>query len=121
MERTFDNLRKTLKGKIYLYLKDAETERQFIEDAQAEGYRFGSISPADSLADNIISLCEDKQLSHVGAIGRIAFQCNGGSGARGRFHRIDYAIFRRGDNNYYYVPDDPFAKIKTQNPHITGM
>ena len=103
MERTLDNLRKSLKGKIYLYFKDAETERQFIEDAQAEGYRFGSISPADSPADNIIALCEEKQLSHVGAVGRIAFQCNGGSGAKGRFHRIDYAKYRRGDKNCYFI------------------
>lgn len=102
MERTLDNLRKSLKGKIYLYLKDAETERRFIEDAQAEGYRFGSISPADSPADNIISLCEDKQLSHVGAIGRITFQCNGGSGARKTFHRIDYAKYKNGDRHYKY-------------------
>lgn len=102
MERTLDNLRKSLKGKIYLYLKDAETEKQFKEDAQAEGYRFGTISPADSSADNIISLGENKQLSHVGAVGRIAFQCNGGSGANGNFHRIDYRKYIDGENNYIY-------------------
>lgn len=105
-ERTLENLRNALSGKIYLYLKDRITERLFAVAAEEEGYRFGTIVPTESPADNLIALDENKQLSHVGFVGRFAFQCNGGNGAKGRFHRIDYAKYVRGDADYYYRKDN---------------
>ena len=97
MERTLENLRKEFNGKIYLYLKDAETEKQFTADAEAEGYSFGKIRPIDSPADNIVAISADKQLSHVGAVGRIAFQAAGNS-----ITRIDYAAYKAGEEDYIY-------------------
>ena len=96
-ERTLDLLRRTLKGTIYICLKDEQTVNRFYDDAQKQGYRFGTILPENSPRDEIISLKSGRQLSHVGFVGRIAFQCNGGSSAGGTFHRIDYAAYIKGD------------------------
>ena len=95
MERTLTSLRNSLDGKIYVYCKDAETAQEFIADAEAEGYHYGKLRPSESPADNIIALHDDKQLAHVGAIGRMDFQSGGG-------HRIDYAKYKNGDTDYYY-------------------
>lgn len=97
MERTLENLQKVFDGKIYLYLKDVETEKQFTADAEAEGYSFGKVKPADSPADNIIAVGADKQLSHVGAVGRMAFQA-----ADSYVTRIDYAAYKSGAEDYIY-------------------
>ena len=91
MERTLENLRKLYHGKIYVHLKDNKTRKAFLSDAKTEGYSFGEFGLPESIEDNIVSLKKNKRLCYVGAIGRIEFQCNGGSGAKGRFHRIDYA------------------------------
>lgn len=107
MKRTLDQLRSARKGRIYLYLRDGDAIRQFTADAEAEGYRFGTVRPSESPADDLIALGEGRQLSHVGAVGRMAFQCGGGSGAKGAFHRIDYARYRRGDKTYDFVPLRP--------------
>lgn len=42
-----------------------------------------------------------RQLSHVGAIGRIALQCDGGSNADGSFFAIDYRLYKNGVNNFF--------------------
>ena len=101
MNRTLDHLRNTHAGKVYVYLKDEETEKRFYADAEAQGYRFGQLRPSDSPPDDMIALEQDKQLSHVGFVGRIAFQCNGGDCPKGEFHRIDYAAYLRGNKDYY--------------------
>ena len=101
-ERTLENLRRGLKGKIHVYLKDGETMRRFFADAQSQGWTFGSAKPSDCTPDNIIALGEDKQLSFLGIAGRICFQTNGGSTPKGTYHRIDYKKFVDGEKNYYY-------------------
>lgn len=103
--RTLNNLRNTLLGKIYVYLKDTETKEKFLADAKAEEYSFGKTELPKIIEDNIISVKKNNQLCHVGYIGRIEFQCNGGDGASGRFHRIDYARYKHGDEDYYYHYD----------------
>lgn len=104
MNRTLDHLRNTRKGKIYVWLRDADTIRRFYADAQAQGYRFGQIKPSGSPPDDIIALGRNKQLSHVGFVGRLAFQCNGGNCPKGTFHRIDYARYVSGEKKYDYRP-----------------
>lgn len=95
MERTLTDLRNSLEGKIYVWMKDAETEQKFVADAESEGYLYGKIRPSDSPVDNIVALHDNKQLSHVGAVGRMDFQSGGG-------HRIDYKKFKNGEEDYYY-------------------
>ncbi|MBQ6569972.1 MAG: hypothetical protein IJL87_06925 [Clostridia bacterium] len=110
-ERTLENLRNSLPGKIYLYLKDDDTRARFLSDARAEGCRFGKYGLPEVLDDEIISLGKNKQLSFLGTIGRIEFQCGGGSNAHGRFHRIDYAKYINGDEDFYFY-NDPSVQVK---------
>ncbi|MBQ7637337.1 MAG: hypothetical protein IJS90_00365 [Clostridia bacterium] len=98
--RTLDALRNSLEGKIYLYLKDGETVTRFLEDAREQGYLFGEFAPDEAHRDNLVSLKKEKQLAHVGTVGRIEYMCNGGDGSRGRFHRIDYSKYVNGDKEY---------------------
>lgn len=99
-KRTLEQLRNDYTGKVYIYLKDEKTLRRFYADAQTQGWRFGALRPADALPDELIALNKNRQLSHVGFVGRIAFRCGGGSSAKGRFHRIDYAKYISGDKKY---------------------
>ena len=101
-ERTLENLRNGLRGTLHVYLRDAGTAERFYADAEEQGWSFGGIKPSDSPRDVIVALKDGKRLAHVGAMGRIAFQCGGGSGSRGAYHRIDYARYVRGDARYGY-------------------
>ncbi len=101
-DRTLHDLRNKLQGKIYIYLKDADTKKQFAQAAEKEGYRFGDIAPTQAAPDDLIAMKDNEQLAHVGFVGRIAFQCNGGSNPKGSFHRIDYAKYAAGEKRYYY-------------------
>ena len=101
-KRTLENLRESLQGKIYLYLKDDDTMKAFLSDAKNEGYRFGETGLPEIIGDSIISLRENKQLSYVGTVGRIEFQCNGGDNAGGNFHRIHYAEYKIGSDDYSF-------------------
>lgn len=78
-EKTLTHLRSILKGRIYICLKDESTCKQFLEQAETEGFRFGNNKPTESPMDNIIALEHNKQLSFVGFAGHMAVQCNGGS------------------------------------------
>lgn len=112
--RTLTDLRNTLTGKIYIYCKDPKTAKQFLIDAENEGYRFGKIKPTDNSPDDIIALEKHKQLSYVGFVGRVAFQCNGNGD--GTLHRIDYEKYRSGADYYYYksCTNPTTIKVDTQ-------
>lgn len=105
-ERTLENLRNSLRGKVHVYLKDEETVRRFFADAAAQGWRFGAISPAECPLADLVALEADQQLSHVGIAGRICFQTNGGDAPNGTYHRIDYAKYVRGDAQYAFCGED---------------
>ena len=100
-ERTLKELRNSLKGKIHIYLKDTKTAMQFLIDAEKEGFKIGKRKPTECDTDTFFSL-GSKQLSYLNSIGRICFQCNGGTGSEGKYHRIDYAKFKCGDRDYYF-------------------
>ena len=104
-ERTMTALRNSLDGKVYIIIKGDELQKQFLKDAETEGFRFGTINPTGSSTDDVIALEPNKQLSYVGFAGRAAIQCNGGNNAEGQFHLIDYVKFKGGDDEYYYHRD----------------
>ncbi|MCR5636675.1 MAG: hypothetical protein K6F76_05820 [Clostridiales bacterium] len=104
-KRTLENLRKSLPGKVYMYLKDEDTMKAFLADAKNEGYSFGKMGLPEIILDSIISLKENKQLCYVGVIGRLEFQCNGGDNAGWGFHRIDYAEYISGSEDYSFKND----------------
>ena len=101
--RTLDALRNTLDGKIYIYCRDEKTAIDFLAAAEKEGYRFGSIKPTNNNTDDFIALEDNKQLSYVGFVGRIAVQCSGGGNAN--LHIIDYAKYKDSEEDYYFKPE----------------
>ena len=112
-----------MNGKVYVYLKDTETKKKFLADAKAEGYSFGKTELPEMIEDNIISVKKNKQLCHVGSMGRIEFQCNGGDDAGGRFHRIDYARYKHGDEdyNYHYDASERIKEIDSTFHGVIGI
>lgn len=118
MNRTIENLRHTISGKIYVYLDNEKIGKQFMRDAENEGYRFGKIKPTQSGWSNIIALEGNKQLSYVGFVGYMNFQCNGGDG--GGLTRIDYEKYIKGYTNFIFkdkplnemtIRDDTYGEI----------
>ena len=101
--RTLDALRNTLTGKIYIYCKDKTTAKEFLAAAEKEGYRFGTFKPTDNKPDDFIALEDNKQLSYVGLVGRIAVQCSGSGNAN--LHIIDFAKYKGGEEDYYFKPE----------------
>ena len=104
-ERTLSALRNSFEGKVYIIIKGEELQKQFLNDAEHEGFHFGTIKPTGSSTDDIIALEPNKQLSYVGFAGRAAIQCNGGDNSEGQFYLIDYTKFRGGDKDYFYHRD----------------
>lgn len=101
-ERTLSELRRNFKGRIYIYCDNEKIGKQFMQDAENEGYRFGKTKPTDNGWSNIVALENKKQLRFVGFCGHMAFQCNGGSNSEGFFHRIDYKKFINNDIDYFF-------------------
>lgn len=99
MKRTIKELSK-LKGKVYVYLKDEKTAKIFLKNAELEEFKFNRIKPTENKRSNIIAVKARKQLSYVGFVGHMAFQCP--SGVEGNFYRIDYKKYISGDDEYYY-------------------
>lgn len=96
--RRLDELRNGVKNKIYIYLGNEKIGKQFLKNAENEGYRFGKIKPTDNDWDNIISLKKNKQLSFVGFVGHIEFQCGG----NGDLLRVDYEKYINGNHNFLF-------------------
>ena len=92
--RTIERLREAIGGRIYIYLDNEKIGKRFLQDAEMEGYRFGNIKP------NVIALKDKKQLSYVGFVGHMSFQCGGGDG--GGLTRVDYEKYARGDTDFLY-------------------
>lgn len=89
--RTIKELREKFDGKLYIFCKNKEIENRFLIDAENEGFRFGTQKPTENHASNIIAVENDLQLSHVGTIGRMAYQC-------GQCVRVDYDKFICGQD-----------------------
>ncbi|MBQ7543205.1 MAG: hypothetical protein IJT44_13035 [Clostridia bacterium] len=100
MERTLTNLRKTLKGDVYILLRHARIGNRFLRDAEAEGFTIGRDRPTAHPYATVMAL-HDGTIRYVGANGNIRFQCGDAHG----FHRVDYEKFVRGAK--HFRPDKP--------------
>ncbi|MCD8161763.1 MAG: hypothetical protein LUE61_11565 [Clostridiales bacterium] len=73
-ERTLTALTK-LNGRVYVYCGDPETQRQFIEDAENEQFRYGDgVSLRERRPDAVMALNKDRTVNFIGFAGRMAFQ-----------------------------------------------
>ena len=85
MERTLTALRRELRGDIFVWLRNEEVAKRFLQDAENEGFTIGGDRPTARPAEQIMAL-HDGTISYVGANGRIRFGCGDTKG----FHRVDY-------------------------------
>lgn len=95
-ERTIEKLRNEKAcEKVYVYLKDETTCRKFFEQAESEGYMFGTIKPTENHTSDIIAVEDGKKLAYVGSVGRMAYQSN-------QVDRVDYEKYISGEEHYYF-------------------
>lgn len=65
----------TYTGKIYVYLATEDIGKQFLQDAENEGFTFcDGIKPTARTPANIMAVNRDNTINYVGTVGRIAFQ-----------------------------------------------
>lgn len=100
MERTLKTLRKELKGDIYILLRNAEIGQRFLQDAESEGFTVGGNRPTTKPYATVMAL-RDGTISYAGTNGMIRFQC----GDTNDFHRIDYAKYVSGAEDYRFRED----------------
>lgn len=68
-----------LDGRVYIHLTKPEIEKQFLRQAEAEGFAFpDGASPTSREPAEIMAVNPDCTINYVGTIGRIAF----GSGVK---------------------------------------
>lgn len=67
-----------LDGRVYVHLATPELARQFMQQAEAEGFTFADgVKPTKRDAPDIIAVNADRTINYIGIFGRMAF----GSGA----------------------------------------
>ena len=75
--------------RVYVYLKDEETARGFLCDAEAEGFTFGDgVHPTERHWSDLYVIHPDGTLNFVGTIGRIEYGSGADSCIRIEFKRI---------------------------------
>lgn len=97
-KRTIEQLSK-LKGKVYVYLANEKIGDRFRQDAESEGYRFGKTKPTDFGCCGVVAIHKHKQLSTVGFVGHMEFQCGG---KLDYLIRVDYEKYIRGDKDFLF-------------------
>lgn len=71
----FRDLLSAYSGRIYVYLDNADICKQFLQDAESEGFTFSDgIKPTQKHTSDIIAINPDATINYVGFIGRLAFQ-----------------------------------------------
>ena len=77
-------------GKIYIYLATNEIGRQFLQDAENEGFMFcDGVKPTQREPDSIFAINDDMTINYVGFVGRVAFQATNRIGNQ-PLVKIDY-------------------------------
>lgn len=65
----------TYTGRIYVYLETEDVGKQFLQDAENEGFTFcDGIKPTARTPANIMTVNRDNTINYVGFVGHIAFQ-----------------------------------------------
>ena len=62
-------------GRIYIFLANEEIAKQFLRDAEAEGFRFcDGTAPTQRRPDSLFAINDDMTINYVGFIGHMAYQ-----------------------------------------------
>ena len=91
MERTLTHLRGRTKGDVYVFLRNGAVGKQFLQDAENEGFTLNGAPPTAHPYATVMAL-HDGTIRYVGANGFIRFQC----GDTRRFRRVDYEQYVSG-------------------------
>lgn len=77
--KTLEQLRKSVDGKLYIKFKSTEQCRLFLKKAEEEGFMFGDIKPTHNKPSDIIAVLHHKKLCYVGFVGHMALgsHCQG--------------------------------------------
>lgn len=87
-------------GRVYVYLASQEIARQFMRDAEREGFTFGDgVKPTKRKLDSIMALNHNRTINFVGYIGHMAFQGAEKIGDA-KLIRVDYSEYIRGSEHY---------------------
>lgn len=71
----FKSLLATHSGRIYVYLDNADIAKQFLQNAESEGFTFtDGAKPTQKHTSNIFAVNTDATINYVGFVGRVAFQ-----------------------------------------------
>lgn len=60
--------------RVYVHLKDEETAKSFLRQAESEGFTFGDgVNPTDRHWSDLYAIHPDGTLNYVGTVGRIEY------------------------------------------------
>ena len=77
-------------GRIYIYLATEDIGKQFLQDAENEGFMFrDGVKPTQREADRIFAINDDMTINYVGFVGHMAYQAADKIGNKPMI-RIDY-------------------------------
>lgn len=69
------SLLSTHTGRIYIYLATDDIGKQFLQDAENEGFLFhDGVKPTQREADSIFAINDDMTINYVGFVGHVAYQ-----------------------------------------------
>lgn len=69
------SLLSTYTGRIYVYLATEDVSKQFLQDAENEGFTFcDGVKPTERDADCIFAINNDMTINYVGFVGHMAYQ-----------------------------------------------
>ncbi len=84
------SLLSTYNGRIYVYLATEAIGKQFLWDAENEGFTFrDGVKPTQRETDSIFAVNDDLTINYVGFVGHMAYQAADKIGKQ-RLIRIDY-------------------------------
>lgn len=77
-------------GRIYVYLATDDLGKQFLRDAENEGFTFcDGVKPTQREADSILAINDDMTINYVGFVGHMAYQASDLIGNQ-KLVKVDY-------------------------------
>lgn len=78
-------------SRIFLHCKTHELARQFLAEAEAEGFTFGDgVKPTERGTDSIFALNDNMTINYVGFVGHMAFSSGTDKVGDKKLVRIEY-------------------------------
>lgn len=101
MKRTIKEL-SNQNGRVYVYFANAELGKEFMKQAEKEGFTFGDgVKPTEREASVIMAVNRDDTINFVGHVGMMAF----GSGIKAIGNepliRVDFEKYKNGADDFF--------------------